>query len=78
MTPVSFKERPIGPRGPREFKEGPGASSGAIKGRNGELEGEKFSAQFWATCMFGEFRDAGLADLKLCAMLEKLGGRPNT
>ena len=68
---------PIGPRGPREIKEDPGASGKAIKRGNGELEGERLSAQFWASCM-GELQGCRSCWPERLTHAEDLGGRPKT
>ena len=53
--PGHFKGRPIGPIGPREFKEGPGASSRALRGNEGML-GETCSQPLSGFMHLGEFR----------------------
>ena len=69
--------RPIGPRGPREIKEDPGASGKAIKGETGNWRVKGCQPNFGHHAREKQ-GTAGLADLGGSHMLEILGGRPKT
>ena len=59
-----LKTRPIGPRGPREFQEGPGVSGKGLKGKRRDV-GVNYSQSLLGTSCPGELKGmASLADLE--------------